>query len=155
MQLLFHISPVAEALQGSAAKGLCSWRLKGHLLLPGAQDAAILWEETVLAALCPAFCRAGRMKPRYSALESHWNCSLCLVFFMCLHGRRGEAAYWELPVCFLLSRYGEALACLVYFNSGEMLLFVWELAPHCAFSKIWALHLSLSSNERWTVSGST
>lgn len=87
------VFPVAEALHGSAANGFCSWRPKGHLLLPAVRDAAILWEETVLADLCPAFCCAGRMKPHYSALESHWNCSLCLVFFMCLHARRGEAAY--------------------------------------------------------------
>lgn len=92
------IFPVAEALYTSAAKGLCSCRPKGHLLLPAAQDAAILWEEAVLAALCPAFCCAARMKPHYSALESHWNCSLCLVSLMCLHGRRGEAADWELLV---------------------------------------------------------
>lgn len=110
MQLLFPIFPVAEALHGSAVKWLCSWRLKGHLLLPDARDAAILWEETVLADLCPAFCHAGSVKPHYSALESHWNCSLCLGF-LCLHGRRGEAAYWELPVSFLVRRYGEALIC--------------------------------------------
>lgn len=82
MQLLFPIFPVAEALHGSAVKWLCSWRLKGHLLLPDARDAAILWEETVLADLCPAFCHAGSVKRHYSALESHWNCSLCLGFYV-------------------------------------------------------------------------
>lgn len=79
MQLLFP-HPCAEALHGLAVKGLCSRSLKGHPFLPEARDAAILWEEAVLAALCPAFCRAGRMELHYSALESRWNCSLCLVF---------------------------------------------------------------------------
>lgn len=91
MQLLFLVFPVAEALHSSAAIGLCSWRLKGHLLLPDARDAAILWEETVLADLCPAFCRAGSVKPHYSALESHWNCSLCLGFLcVCMGGEERQ-----------------------------------------------------------------
>lgn len=80
--------PVAEALHGSAAKGFCSWRPKGHLLLPA---AAILWEES--ADVCPAFCPAGRMKPPYSALQSHWNCSLCLVFScVCMGGEERQHA---------------------------------------------------------------
>lgn len=91
MQLLFPIFPVAEALHGSAVKWLCSWRLKGHLLLPDTRDAAILWEETVLADLCPAFCHAGSVKPHYSALESHWNCSLCLGFLcVCMGGEEKQ-----------------------------------------------------------------
>lgn len=48
-------------------------------------------------------------------------------FLMCQHGRTGEAACWELPVSFLVSRYGEALACLVNFSSAEMLLIVWTV----------------------------
>lgn len=44
--LTVPIFPVAEALHCSAAKGFCSWRPKGHLLLPAALADAILWEES-------------------------------------------------------------------------------------------------------------
>lgn len=118
------IFPVAEALHGSAAKGFCSWRPKGHLLLPAARAAAILWEES--AGVCPAFCPAGRMKPHYSALESHWNCSLALFSHVSAWEERRGSILGAPSI--LSCRYGEALACLVYFNSGEMLLIVWELA---------------------------
>lgn len=103
MQLLFPYSLWLRPCTTQQQKDFFSWRPKGHLLLPAAQDAAILWEETVLADHYPAFCCAGRMKPHYSALESHWNCSLCLVFLcVCMGGKErqhtGSSQYLFLSV---------------------------------------------------------
>lgn len=92
-------------------------RLKGHLLLPDAQDVAILWEES-------AGCSVPSLLPCWQDEASLFSSVLSLelqfvpCFFMCLHGRRGEGPYWELPASFLVSRNGEALAGSVYFNNS-------------------------------------
>lgn len=80
MQILLPYSLWLRPCMAQQQKGCVLGDLKVHLLPAAAWDVAILWEETVLAALCPAFCCAGRMKPHYSAMECHWNFSLCLVF---------------------------------------------------------------------------
>lgn len=92
MRLVFHIFPMAKALQGSVmsvARGLWFLRLKGHLLFPDAQDVAVASSrKTVLSDLCPAFCCAGGISWQDEAtlfsFRSLTGVAVCALILTCV-----------------------------------------------------------------------
>lgn len=71
MQLVFHLLPMAEALQSSVtsvARELWFLGPRGHLL-PDAKDVTIAGsQKTALSDLCPAFCYTGSISWQDEAL---------------------------------------------------------------------------------------